>query len=124
MVQLPWNPILICLLEHIIFIFILHTSPHNSTLFDIKNFAVTHKNYTGIAESNNYVSPYNYYLTFTIPNDDITLFGVPVYVGVTSTGAIPLPVCLYENNGIYKASIASNSPQLDIAVVFVDVYCG
>ena len=83
--------------------------------------AITRASYNITLEKNAYVSPYQYYLNWYIPDADVTKYGIPISLAVLGTGAVPEPCSLVYSSGVkkYRCTAIAMSAAIIADITFI-----
>lgn len=74
-----------------------------------ESMTVTTIIYEKTLTANAYVSPYKYYGSFSIPENDITTYGEPISICATGSAGEPIPICFDTDRRGYRCNSYTNS---------------
>ena len=83
--------------------------------------AITRASYNITLEKNAYVSPYQYYLNWYIPDADVTKYGIPISLVALGTGGIPEPCSLVYASDVkkYRCTAIAMSAAITVDITFI-----
>lgn len=86
---------------------------------NLQKFVINTKSYSVTLTANDYVSPYTYYSSIAISEDDIAAYGEPISVSATGSGGVPVPTSMEADRRSYK--VVAKASAVTVRITFLKI---